>query len=180
MVGRDGGGGERDEECWSFVLFLDRVASSAHPPTRYTLKAPQPGRRHWREEVGGPGGEWEQPGECSVGLFFSKPPQPHIVYLEPQKLLFGAEFKTPQSSFRFPECLHLKNTPVDSLFLAETIGFHDVEWSPSFPSLPAQGPLQVDLDLTLYIHLVGPKKKSSVEKKIRNKAYNSKRLNQQN
>lgn len=42
-MGRDGGGGERDEECWSFVLFLDRVASSAHPPTRYALKALQSG-----------------------------------------------------------------------------------------------------------------------------------------
>lgn len=42
-MGRDGGGGERDEECWSFVLFLDRVASSAHPPTHYALKALQAG-----------------------------------------------------------------------------------------------------------------------------------------
>lgn len=42
-MGRDGGGGERDEECWSFVLFLDRVASSAHPPTRYAPKALQSG-----------------------------------------------------------------------------------------------------------------------------------------
>lgn len=65
-VGRDGGGGERDEECWSFVLFLDRVASSAHPPTRYALKALQSGldveERKWA------GRAETESSECSEGL----------------------------------------------------------------------------------------------------------------
>lgn len=133
MVGRGGGGGEGDEECWSFVLFLDRVASSAHPPWRLCTWI---WSRRGEGEVGGPSGDLEQPGECSEGLLsrcltrFTKSSVFH-------SLVFGA------TNLNHPTRSNLKDTPVHSclFFRQVAITFHDVSWRPQPPPYrPPQAP----------------------------------------
>lgn len=77
--------------------FLDRVASSAHPPTRYTPKALQSGSGlDIAERKLGRGREIETAVGCEGLLTVPQPP--HTVYVECHEMIFSIEFQSYDSN----------------------------------------------------------------------------------